>query len=157
MKIAILYDSRYGNTEQLAEFLGEKAKDGGHEVQLFRTKKTKPANLLAFQPVAILVGGPTHFGQPARTLRKYIEKLGKLRQASTMQKAAVFNCYTGDDVSITIQNQIFTALPKIEILEKTLPIRTGDGTGENWNKVMLQNNWKEEASSFTLAFLSFLS
>jgi flavorubredoxin len=157
MKIAILYDSKYGNTKQLAKFLAEKMQAGGHEVQLFRTTETKPAELLAFQPMAILVGGPTHFGKPARTLGKYIKKLGKLGHPSTIHKAAVFNCYTGDDVCKTIQDQISDALPQIEMFEKSLPVRTGGQTGDNWKEVALSNNWKEDASSFLSAFLTFLS
>jgi flavodoxin len=157
MKIAILYDSKYGNTKQLAEFLAEKTQAGGHEVQLFRTTKTKPAKLLAFQPVAILVGGPTHWGRPARTLSKYIKTLGKIGHLSTIHKAAVFNCNTGDDVCKTIQNQISDALPQIEILEKSLPMCTGGQNGTNWKQVALPNNWKEHASIFISAFLNFLS
>ena len=61
MKIAILYNSKYRNTQQVAEFLVEKTQAGGHEVLLFRTTETKLADLLAFQPEAILVGGPTIF------------------------------------------------------------------------------------------------
>ena len=157
MKIAILYDSKFGNTKQLAEFMAELIKAGGHEVQLFRTTKTKPAKLFAFQPEAILVGGPTHWGRPARTLSKYIKKLGKLGDPSNIHKAAVFNCNTGDDVCKTIQNQISDALPQVEILEKSLPVHTGGQNGKNWKEIALPNNWKEDASSFLSAFLIFLS
>jgi flavodoxin len=157
MKIAILYDSKYGNTKQLAEFLAEKIQAGGHEVQLFRTTKTKPAELLAFQPAAILLGGPTHWGRPARTLSKYIKKLGKLEDPSNIHKAAVFNCNTGDDVCKTIQNQISDALPKIEIFEKSLSIRTGGQNEDKWKEISLPNNWEEDVKRFLSVFLNFLS
>ena len=155
MKIAILYDSKYGNTKQLAEFLAEKLQTGGHEVQLFRTTKTKPPELLAFQPVAILVGGPTHLGKPARTLSKYIKKLVKLGHKSTIHKAAVFNCHTGNDICKIIQEQISDALPQIEIFEKSLPVDRR--LVDNWKKVILPDGWKENASNFLSAFLTFLS
>ena len=157
MKIAILYDSKYGNTKQLAEFMAEKIYTVGHEVQLFRTIKTKPAKLLAFQPEAILVGGPTHWGRPARTLIKYIKKLGKLGVPSNIHKAAVFNCNTGDDVCTIIQIQISDALPQIEIFEKSLSVRTGGQDGKNWKEISLPSDWKEKANIFLSAFLSFLS
>jgi flavodoxin len=157
MKIAILYDSKFGNTKRLAEFLSEKTQAGGHEVQLFRTTKTKPKDLISFQPGAILVGGPTHWGKPARTLSKYIKKLGKYGHTSNIHKAAVFNCYTGDNVCKTIQNQISDALPQIEIFEKTLPVHTGGQNGNNWKEVALPNNWKEDTTIFFSAFLHFLS
>jgi len=157
LKIAILYDSKYGNTKQLAEFMAEQLQEGGHEALLFRTKKTKPAELLACQPEALLVGGPTHMGKPALTLGKYIKKLGKLGQTSTIHKAAVFNCYTGDIVCDAIKNLISDALPQIEIVEKCLPIRTGGENAELWKEVALQNNWKEETSNFISNFLTVLS
>lgn len=155
MKIAILYDSKYGNTKLLAGFLAEKMQAGGHEVQLFRTTKTKPAEVLAFQPVAILVGGPTHFGKPTRTLSKYIKKLGKIGRSSTIHNAAIFNCHTGNDVCKTIQNQISDALPQIEIFEKILSVDRR--LVDNWKEIVLPNNWKEDASSFLSAFLTSLT
>ena len=157
MKIAILYNSKYGNTKTIAEFIVEQIQAGDHEVKLFRTKNTKPTELLAFQPEAILVGGPTHFGRPTSSIGKYIKKLGKLGQTSPIQKAAVFNCYTGDIVCNIIKTQISEALPQIKIFEKSLPIRTGGENGELWKKVALQNNWKEETSDFISGFLSMLS
>ena len=150
MKIAILYDSKYGNTKQLAELMAEKVKVDGHECQLFRTTKSKPAELLAFQPETILVGGPTHFGKPTRTLGKYIKKLGKLGHQTTIDKAAVFNCNTGDDICLIIQNQILDIFPQIKIFEKSLPIRTGGENENNWKEVALPMNWKEETSDYTI-------
>ncbi len=157
LKIAILFDSKYGNTKKLAEFMAEKMQTNGYEVRLFRTKKTKAKELLAYQPEAILVGGPTHMGKPALKLVRYIKKLGKNGLSSTIHKAAVFNCYTGDIVCSIIQNQISNALPQIEILEKALPIRTGGENADLWKEVALQKNWEEETSNFLSAFLSYLA
>lgn len=154
MKIAILFDSKYGNTKQIAEFLAEKLQAGGYTVQLFRTTKTKPADLLAFQPEALLVGGPTHMHKPARALSQYIKKLGKLGHQSPIFKAAVFNCYTVDNVCKTIQDQISDAFPQIKICEKSLPVDRK--LVDNWKEVVLPNNWQEDAISFLSAFLNFL-
>lgn len=78
MKIAILYHTKFGNTEHISEFMAEKMRVGGHEVRIFKIKKTKPSEIISFQPEAIVVGSPTHFGKPARTLGKFIKKLGKI-------------------------------------------------------------------------------
>lgn len=43
-------------------------------------------------------------------LCKYIKKLGKLGQTSTIRIAPVFNCYTGDIVCNAIKNLISDAL-----------------------------------------------
>lgn len=157
MKIAILYDSKFGNTNHLAQFFAEKIQASNHDVQLFRTKVSKPKDVSEFQPMAILVGGPSHFGKPARTLSKYIEKLGKYEISSSIGKAAVFNCNTGSDVCDVIKNQISTAFPNIKIFEKSLPIRTGGETGANWKEIALQNNWEEQANGFISNFLTFIS
>ena len=153
MKIVILYDSKYGNTKKLAEYIFQKVKTEGHDVRLFRTIETKPKQLIAFSPEALIVGGPTHFGQPAHKLSNYIKKLAKFTASSTPQYAGVFNCYTGEDVCDVIKNQISAVLPEMKILETTLPIVTGDGSGDNWKKVMLQENWEEETDKFISIFL----
>ncbi len=156
MKIAVLYDSKFVNTKQLAEYMVDKIQAGGHEAQVFRTKKTKPKELLTFQPKALLVGGPTHMGKPALTLVRYIKKLGKLGSSSKIHKAAVFYCYTGNNVCKIIQTHISGVFPEIEIFGKTLPIRTGGQNAENWKEVSLEEDWKDKTGSFISEFLNYL-
>lgn len=157
MKIAILYDSKFGNTKEIAEFLATEGYAAGHKTQLFRTTKTKASAINTFQPEAIMVGGPTHFGKPSSTLIKYIKKLGKIGHSSTLRKAAVFNCYTGENVSELIKDHVSDSLPKIEVFEQFFAILTGDQTGDNWNKVFLPVDWKVDAKIFISAFLAYLS
>ena len=153
MKIAVLYDSKYGNTKKLGEFLAEKAKASGYEVKLFRTKETRPEDVLSFGPEVILVGSPTHVGGPTRTLGKYIKKVGKLIKAETViKKAGVFNCNNADDVCEKISNNVTKNFPDIQIYDKTLPVNTGTMKGENW-----EENWEIKANEFIQGFLSFLS
>ena len=45
MKIAVLYDSKFGNTKQLAEFLADRLGSSGYEVKTFRTTEIKPTDL----------------------------------------------------------------------------------------------------------------
>jgi len=59
--------------KKVAEFLAETIQAEGYEVQIFRTTASKSQELLAFQPDAILVGGPTHMHKPARALSSYIK------------------------------------------------------------------------------------
>lgn len=156
MKLAILYDSKFGNTKTLAEFLAEKIGADNHDVRLFRTTESKPQDILAFQPEAILVGGPTHFGNPARTLGKYIKSLGKAGQETTIRKVAVFNCYSIKHVCEKIKSQVLKALPKVEIFEKSLPVKTDSQSGSSAD-VLLTDNWKEDATIFLSAFITFIS
>ena len=151
IKVAILYDSKFGNTKQVAEFLTERIQASNHQVRLFRTTETKTQDLLAFQPAVILIGGLTHFRNPARTLGKYIKNLGEPGQESTIRKAAVFNCYSITIVCKRIESQILKVLPKVEIFEKSLPVQIGGQRG------LLSDNWKEDANVFVSAFVTFIS
>lgn len=155
MKVAILYDTKFGNTKKLAEILAEGLDSGGHEVQLFRTKQTEPQDLLAFDAEAILVGGPTHGFAPAWTLRKYLKKLKKLIKKgspSAVKKAAAFNCNTFKDVCHGIQKKIVAAFPNIQVSDKTLPLNVGSLKGENWDA-----NWEEKVKDFISEFLAFIA
>lgn len=154
MKVAVLFDSKYGNTKQLAEFLAEQLGSSDHEVKTFRTKETEPIDLLAFEPEAILFGAPTHVGSPARTLGKFIRKIGKLIEEGTsanVKKAATFNCNNGDDVCHKIAKKVSEAIPKIELYNNSLPVQTGGMKGP------LPANWKDLAITFIKGLESFLS
>ena len=47
MKVAIVYDSRTGNTEAAAKQIAQTYRDGGHEVVLARVDKADPADAAA--------------------------------------------------------------------------------------------------------------
>ena len=153
MKIAIIYDSKYGNTKQLAEFIADSIRSSGHEVRLYRTRRSKAKDLLAFEPEALLVGGPTHMGGPARALGKYLKKIGKKikkRPSVEIKKTGIFNCYVENIVCDKIKDKISDCFPDIKIYEKFLPIKVGGMKGP------LLNNWKDQARFFIDGFLSFL-
>ncbi|NVM54390.1 MAG: hypothetical protein HWN66_11865 [Candidatus Helarchaeota archaeon] len=153
MKVAILYDSKYGNTKQVAEFLAEKVGAGGHEGHLFRTGESKPEDLLAVEPEVLLVGGPTHIGRPARALRKYLKKMGKIIEMGTsveVKQLGVFNCYNNDIVCDKITKKIVQVFPNVKIYEISLPLRTKGLRGP------LSNDWEDKASTYIAGFLNFL-
>lgn len=153
MKIAVLYDSMFGNTKQVAEFLAEQLGSNGHEVMLFRTKQTKPAELLAFNPAAIFIGSPTHGKKPARTLKKHLKKMGELlekNQSSDIKKAAVFNCYAGDIACEKIAEEVRKIIPTIELHDQSLPIQVHGIRGPPYE------NWKDLATNFLNGLKPFL-
>ncbi|MFX1255454.1 MAG: flavodoxin family protein [Promethearchaeota archaeon] len=154
MKIAILYDSKYGCTKEVAEFLADKAESANHEVQLFRTKGSKPSQLLGFGPEVLLVGTPTQFGRPARPLGNYLKDMKKLitrGSAGTVQKAAAFNCYQGDIICNEIEKKISEVYPNCQIHEQSLAVKTLGERGPP-----LSDNWEESSLKFILGFLEFL-
>ena len=153
MKVAILYDSKYGNTKKIAEYLADKVNSSGHEVRLFRTGESKPENLLNFIPEVILVGGPTHMGRPARALGKYLKKMGKLIKKGSsvnIKKSGVFNCYNNNIVCHKIKNNVADIFTDVEIYENSLPIKVGGMKGP------LPSNWEDDAAAFIAEFLGFI-
>ena len=154
MKIAILYDSKFGNTKQVTEFLADQLNSSGYEVKSFRTKKTVPSELVAFEPEAILVGSPTHGKAPARTLKKYLKKLAKLLKESSsvkIKKGATFNCFGGDNVCHQIAEKVREAIPNIELHDTSLPLQVLGWKGP------LPNNWMDLATTFLKGLLPFLA
>jgi flavorubredoxin len=155
MKVAILYDTKFGNTKKLAELLAEGVGSGDHQVKLFGTNESAPQDLLAFDAEAVLVGAPTHAWSPARTLGRYLKKLGKLIKTGTpsaAKKAAAFNCMNATDVCHKIQKKIDSAFPNIQVSDKTLALNTGGMQGGNW-----EDNWEEKVKTYISDFLTFIA
>jgi len=72
MSIQIVYDSMFGNTEQVARRVGEElAKD--HDVDLHRVADTHPGNLRAGD--VLIVGSPTQGGRPTPLMVGYLAGL----------------------------------------------------------------------------------
>jgi flavodoxin I len=71
MKALIVYDSLYGNTEQIAKAIGG-AITG--DVNVLHVSETNPAELGSFD--LLIVGSPTQGGRPTKTIQ---ELLGKIR------------------------------------------------------------------------------
>jgi flavodoxin len=93
-KIIVVYESKHGNTKLVAESIivgiGEIE---GIEAVLSELKEVDLNNIADYD--AILVGSPNHFGGPARSIKKFIDKLGKLNLKGKL--FAVFDTYLGND------------------------------------------------------------
>lgn len=93
-KIIVVYESKHGNTKLVAEAIIE----GINEIEEIETvlselKEVDLKNIADYD--AILVGSPNHFGGPTRSIKKFIDKLGKLNLKGKM--FAVFDTYLGTD------------------------------------------------------------
>jgi multimeric flavodoxin WrbA len=72
MKIAIAYESKYGNGKKCMEFLKDTLAKGGHAVDLFSVREKNPnetgaADLYVFS-------APVHAGNVAGKMKKYVKK-----------------------------------------------------------------------------------
>ena len=77
VKVFVVYDTKYGNTKLVAE----KIVEGMREIEGIETviSDVKEIDLEKItNSDAILIGSPNHWGGPSRTIRKFIDELGKL-------------------------------------------------------------------------------
>ena len=72
MKASIVYDSAYGNTEQIAKSIGSAISD---DVKILRTSEVNPSNLESLN--LLIVGSPTYGGRPTPAMRDFLNKIPK--------------------------------------------------------------------------------
>jgi len=93
-KVIVVYESKHGNTKLVAETIIEGINEiEGIETVLSELKEVDLNNIADYD--AILVGSPNHFGGPTRSIKKFIDKLGKLNLKGKM--FAVFDTYLEND------------------------------------------------------------
>jgi flavodoxin len=74
MKILIVYDSTYGNTEEIARAIGE-AITG--EVKVLRVGEADPSETFNL----LIVGSPTHGGRPTQAIQDFTKRVPALNGA----------------------------------------------------------------------------
>jgi NAD(P)H dehydrogenase (quinone) len=75
-KILILYYSRTGCTEKMAELISDGLKSGNHDIVL---KKVEDAGLDDLQSAdGIIIGSPTYYGSMAGEIKSFIDESVKL-------------------------------------------------------------------------------
>lgn len=87
-KIIIIYDSRTGNTEEMAKAVADGAKEVGAEVEV---KKVSDVNLDDLEKAdGIILGSPTHFGTMSENMKKLINESVKIRGKLEGKPGAAF-------------------------------------------------------------------
>jgi flavodoxin len=127
VKVLVVYDTKHGNTRLVAENIA----DGLREVEgitaaISDVEKVDVENLPHFD--AILMGSPNHFGGPARSIRKFIDKLGKRDMVGKW--AAVFDTYLGGDFNKAVrkmEDRIGEKVPSLKLITSGLSVRV-EGT-----------------------------
>ncbi|MFX0169088.1 MAG: flavodoxin family protein [Candidatus Hodarchaeota archaeon] len=75
-KALVAYDTKYGNTQRVAELIAEGMKETGVEVSVENMKNVNFDTVAGYN--AILMGSPNHIRRPTRTFKKFVKKLQKL-------------------------------------------------------------------------------
>lgn len=69
MKVLVVYDSVYGNTEQIARAIGGAITE---DVKVIHVRETEPAELLGID--LLIVGAPTQGGRPTTEMQNFLKK-----------------------------------------------------------------------------------
>jgi NAD(P)H dehydrogenase (quinone) len=97
-KILIMYDSRTGNTEKLAEAVAEGVKQvSGITVELKKTEFVTPEDVIGAHGYA--VGSPSHFSIMSGKILTLLTDLYSIRHKMAGKPMAVFTTGTGGQVT----------------------------------------------------------
>lgn len=72
MKILIIYDSVFGNTEQIAQAIGN-ALGSQEDVKVLRVSNVQPEQLTGLN--LLIIGSPTHAGRPTPAIQDFLNKV----------------------------------------------------------------------------------
>ena len=122
-KAIIIYESKYGNTRQVAEQIAEGMRQVHRiEVNLTEVGQVDVNAVTNFD--AILIGSPNHIGRQTGSIKKFINKLGKLDVKG--KYAAVFDTYMATDYEKAMkkmEKQINEKVPELMLLTPGLSIK----------------------------------
>jgi flavodoxin len=121
-KAIVIYESMFGNTKRAAEAIVEGMKGAGAEASLSTPKELDPNQLTDFD--AIIVGSPNHMGGATSGIKKFIDKLGKLKLEGKL--VAVFDTYVGREYEKAMkkmEKQIGNKAPGLKLTSPGLSIR----------------------------------
>ena len=122
-KVLIVYESKFGNTKCVAETIIEGMKEvTGIEAVLNELKEVDQNQLGDFD--AILVGSPNHIGDATGGIKKFIDKLGKLKIEG--KQVAVFDTYMGksyEQATTKMEKRISKKAPGLKLITPGLSIK----------------------------------
>jgi flavodoxin len=72
MKVLIIYDSVFGNTEQMAQAIGN-ALGSQKDIEIFRISNVKPEQLTGLR--LLIVGSPTQGGRPTPAIQNFLNNV----------------------------------------------------------------------------------
>lgn len=140
VKVLIAYDTKYGNTQRVAELIADGLKAAGAETVVENMKTVNFDEASGFD--AILMGSPNHIGRPTRTFKKFV---GNLQKAALKAKfLAAFDTYIGqkDDQEVIqpgggefqkalrkMENYLKEKLPHLKLITPGLSIAVGGMKG----------------------------
>ena len=118
MKSIIIYNTKSGNTEELANKMKDVLQKNGHDVDIYRDKQIKSQiknDDKFFDPYELLVfGSCTHVMAPARTFKSFLKVIKK--QNLQNKKLICFGTSGGPDMQKKACSGIQKRIPELEHL-----------------------------------------
>lgn len=90
--VLVIYDSRSGNTEKMANAVAEGVKDSGVALELKTVDDAVPGDLVNAD--GIIIGSPNYFGSMSDKMKVFIDTSVKVRKKLENKVGAAF-CSTG--------------------------------------------------------------
>lgn len=121
-KVAIVYESKHGNTKLVAEAIGEGMKEAADIETVISKVDAVDLEQIADSDV-ILVGSPNHIGKATRSTRKFINRLGETSPNEKL--VAAFDTYMAKDFEKAMkkmENQI-DGIPGLKLVISGLSIK----------------------------------
>lgn len=112
----IIYESKFGNTEQVARELAKGLEEVGVETHLTKPKGMKLDEVTSFD--VILFGCPVHMMGPTRGIKKTIDKVGKTGVSGKLTTA--FETYAGDHMGKAVtkmEERIAKKMPGLDLVK----------------------------------------
>ena len=132
MKILIIYDTKFGNNNTVANKVQDLLKDQ-HEIYVYSVKGISPKNAVKLSPDAFIFGGPRRMGKIKKSIRKWVDKFQKTleKENYTLQKVAAW------ETRMKEQKEMETDFEK-KIFEKNEKIWTDLVNGFHASELSLQ-------------------
>lgn len=128
MKVLIVYYTKYGNTEKVANLIAEGIRSvEGNEVTVKNVKDVKVKEEQSYD--LILIGSPNHFGRHVGSIKKFIKKLPDSQIIADAY--AVFDTYIKEDFEKAVkkmEEQVNEVMPDLPQASSGLSIKV-EGTG----------------------------
>ena len=131
MRVLIVYATKYGNTEKVANLIAEGISSvEGNEVIVKNVKDIKLKEEASYD--LILIGSPNHFGKHVGSIKKFIDKFSKSQLKANAY--AVFDTYILKDFEKAVKKmeaQINEIMPDLQKASPGLSIKVeGKGTSK---------------------------
>jgi len=118
MKVLIAYDTKYGNTKQVAELIAEGIKTvESNEVDISHVNEVDLNKDILYD--LIVIGSPNHMGTQTEKTRMFVKNLSKSPLKGN--SFAVFDTYMSKDFEKAVKKSEKQITKKIPDMKKILP------------------------------------